>query len=431
MNMQRRAVVAPPPQRRYTPRGANVRPNQVSLQGSPNWQEIAISLIFGAAFALPLRRDSPIYLGELIGLALCIGTLFVGRLWDTIRQLRLEPLVAVMPIMFVGYIVSDLAAATDSGQMVKASARLIFQFTNLLAVAYFLAGKPRRFDWLILGYAVSTSAFGLLDPMAAIWKFSGAIQLDLVAAFIAKRVSRPVGVGLLFAVGVLNLLLDCRSAAAVAILTGAIFFVALSSRHVKSLGILQIIAIVAVGAVGLDLAWKFVSPADLQRQRSSSNGRSSEIAVVLRACLRSPIIGHGSDYVSSELMDELTQTDVDKAGSRKEGVANFAFKGHSEILQTWFEGGALGTALFVIMLLWSGGAIRRLMAEQSIRFSDPVILSAITVCCWDLLMSPFGGGHRCSNAILFGGVMIVRVYHRSPKYRPAFLIKKAVLLSSN
>ena len=135
MNMQRRAVAAPPPQRLYTPRGANVRPNQVSLQGSFHWQEISISLLFGAAFALPLRHDSPIYLGELIGLALCVGTLIAGRLWNTVRQLRLEPLVAVMPIMFVGYIASDLVAGTDSGPMVKTSARLIFQFTNLLGAA--------------------------------------------------------------------------------------------------------------------------------------------------------------------------------------------------------------------------------------------------------------------------------------------------------
>ncbi|MFZ0591457.1 MAG: O-antigen ligase family protein [Bryobacteraceae bacterium] len=385
----------------------------MSLRNLLTWQDVLISVFIGFAFGVPVHHDSPIYIGEMLGVPLCIGLLITGRLTRVIRQLGLQALVIAMPVMYFGYLVSDLVAGTETEQMLKTSARLIFQFTDLLAVAHLLSRKPKRFDWLLVGFALSTCIFGYLDPDSAMWKFSGAAQIDFVMAFLAKRLPRIAGAGLLIATGVLNLILDCRNAAAVAVLAGVIYLVGASAKYVKNAGVLQIVTIVGLVFAALSLTWHFVSSKDVDRQRESSMGRLSEIKVVFKACLRSPLVGYGSDYSSSDLIDELAQSTVDKRGYRNGESMFTTFKGHSEILQTWFEGGALGPVLFVIMLAWAVLGLRALTSEQNLTSVDPVLLTAILLCGWDLLMSPFGGVHRTSNAVLFGAVIIVHSYYRS------------------
>lgn len=376
-----------------------------------NWQDVLLSLFLGFAFGVPVHHDSPIYIGEMIGMPFCIALLITGRMTQSVRRLRLQGLLVAMPVMFFGYLVSDIIAQTESEQLLKTSARLIFQFTDLLAVACLLSRKPKRFDWILAGFAVSTCIFGYLDPDTAMWKFSGAAQVDFLMAFLAKRLPRVPGAGLLIATGVLNLILDCRNAAAVAVLAGVVYLVAGSAKYIKNAGILQIVTIVGLVFAALSFSWQFVSSKDVDRQRESSMGRISEIKVIFEACLRSPLIGYGSNYSSSDLIDELAQRMADKRGYRTGETMFTTFKGHSEILQTWFEGGLLGSALFGVMLVWAVRGLRALTSEQYITSVDPILLTAILLCSWDLLMSPFGGVHRTGNAVLFGAVLITRAYY--------------------
>jgi O-antigen ligase len=379
------------------------------------WQDIVLSALLGFAFGIPVHHDSPIYIAEILGMPLCIALLITGRLTRIVSQLGLKALVIAMPVMYFGYLVSDLVAGTETEQVLKTSARLIFQFTDLLAVSYLLARKPKRFDWLLLGFAISTCIFGYLDPDTAMWKFSGAAQINFVMAFLAKRVPRVAGAGLLIATGVLNLILDCRNAAAVAVLAGTIYLVGASAKYVRNAGILQIVTIVGLVFAALSFSWHFVSSKDVDRQRESSIGRTSEIKVILKACLKSPLVGYGSGYSSSDLIDELAQISADKRGYRTGETMSLLFKGHSEILQTWFEGGLLGTVLFALMLVWAFRGLRTITSERNLAGADPVLLTAILLCGWDLLMSPFGGIHRTGNAVLFGAILIVRAFYSNGK----------------
>jgi O-antigen ligase len=171
----------------------------------------------------------------------------------------------------------------------------------------------------------------------------------------------------------------------------------------------------------LGTAWHFASSKDLKRQRASSVERSAEIGVVVRACLRSPLIGYGSNYASSDLTDELVQSTADGMQQRKGWrVETPYFKGHSAIVQSWFEGGLLGTVMFLIMLKAMIGALRAATSEKYINAADPLLLVGVLLCGWDLLMSPFSGFHRAGNAVFFGAVIVSHLKYVATVRRTAY-----------
>lgn len=394
---------------RRTIRRENQRANEASLA----WPSAILALLFGFAFGIPFHPESPIYLGELIGLPLCVGLIITGRLNLLVRRIGMQTILIAMPVMFLGYLVSDLVAGTEMDFMVKALARVTFQFIDIIAVVWFISKSINRIDWLLLGFAISTYIFGYLNPETATWKLSGAVQLTIVAAFFSNRLPRSFGSALLIAAGVVDLLLDCRSPAAIAAIAGAIYFVGMSSKYVKNVGLVPIVLVLAIVGGALNIAWDFASSKDLERQRDSSVGRSAELRVVLGACLRSPFIGYGSNYASSDLIDELIQRTVDGRPRTGREVAVLSFKGHSGLVQSWFEGGILGTALFVVMLIWAAKALGRATSEQQIALADPLLIAAVLLCSWNLLMSPFSGIHRAGNAICFGAVVALRMKHNA------------------
>jgi O-antigen ligase len=150
-----------------------------------------------------------------------------------------------------------------------------------------------------------------------------------------------------------------------------------------------------------------------------------DIVVAARAIAASPIVGYGSWGRSSEVaqIDREVQRDYAERSNRPIEVSDHASRGHSQFLQSWTEGGVLGTAFFLVlggMLLRSGAQVVLARHADSL---TPSLLFWIGYALWSVAQSPFG--ERFSIAIPFACILGLelerkrkRTAHGLPARRP-------------
>jgi hypothetical protein len=390
------------------------------MQGRTKPRGIAISALasclLGFLFATPVRTDSPFYIGELLAFCLLAWILITGQFRLVFQNSSMRPMLLALLASTVGYVMSDMIAGTDRETSIKTSMRLLFQAADLLALAYLFLRRPGTYDWLVLGVWGGTFLFGFRDPAGFAWKFYGAIFVDIAAAFLAKSLGRRLGSLLLIGVGVMNLLLDCRSAALFGVLTGAIYYSTGLGRKVRGLALVRMGLAFGLIVGVLAFAWTFVSKEALARQRESSSGRATEMRLVFEQCLLRPFSGYGSNHISYEMYNEHQQIARYTTGRGMSERLITRIGGHAELLQAWFEGGILGPALFLTMLFQILYALKSSLSKGETGYLDPVLLCCLTVQAWDLLASPFGGSRRVTNAVYYCAVL---VYWSGKKARDA------------
>jgi len=306
-----------------------------------------------------------------------------------------------LSITIVAYIVADLVNQTELDNAIRGWGRLFVIVTNILFLYSLCGDRPVNLRAFCFGTVVGDLTVGVLyDHSGYPWKSAYGVPLTmlLVLAMSAprRRITGLLGAGVFLALAAVHMILDFRSFSALCLFLSLVFFYSYSNKtKTDRVGLLRMVPVMIVGLGLIYLLYQDSNGLYDGRRRDSNAYRKSGYVTTLAAISRSPLLGSGSWSRESEFQMIFQQTLADEGSS-----LNAEYEAHSQILQTWYEGGIFAT----VFLLYLGYQIarsslyvlrRRATDSLTLLYCFFLILSS-----WDLFMSPFAGWLRLRVSIM-------------------------------
>ena len=397
------------------PSGALIRP----VHGTPELRvrvKVASVFVFicGALNVLTLKLVGEMYATELMLPAMALVALMMGGANQAFQERTFWVLLAAAGITLAGYIVSDLVQETRPEQYLRGWGRVILMVTDFVALTMLLSHDRRNLWWFCLGMGAGGVLYLrlLLHTPISIWKFGYAEPMLLVAATLGYFLPGRIAAGWLGALGVVSMKYDFRSFAAICFVLAVYMWIrAARPRQALAGNGKSLKALVATALAGIVvLAALSASESDYsaQRRAQSDAGRSAAIEVGLIAIGRSPVTGYGSWTENRELAQMYLARYLEKRGMRDpDADVGRHFTPHSQILQSWVEGGMLGAAFFLVLGYLLLRSVKWAILARPVDMLTPLILYLLSSCAWNLFMSPFSAPHRIHIAL--GAAVLVLV----------------------
>jgi O-antigen ligase len=381
------------------------------LRLRPNLTGIA-AFVCGVFNPVTLNVIGEICVSELLLPLAAIAAFFSQGGDRALHEASFRRFLAAAVLMLAGYMLSDFVQDTRPDQYLRGWGRVGFLIADFIALAILIVQDRRNLWWFALGMGVGGILYLrlVLHTPISVWKFGYAEPVLLVAVTLGGFFAIRLAGTWLGVLGAVSMWFDFRSFAAICFLLGAYMWTR-AARPVQALigaGRLgKAVAGVALAGVLVATTLSLTDNEYMSQRREQSNaGRSAAFEVGLIAIARSPLIGYGSWTENRELAQMYLERYLQKRGMRDPNAnAGRRFSPHSQILQSWVEGGILGATLFLVL----GGSVLLIAKWASlIRPMDMLtgaILYILTVCAWNLMMSPFGASHRTQIAL--GAAVIV------------------------
>ncbi len=334
-------------------------------------------------------------------------------------------LLAALGVAFCGYVVADLYRESATRDIARGWARILFQGLDIFAMTYLLGCSTRNLIYGSVGSALGVmfSSWLLGALFGDVWKFGYATIVTVATLLIAGWMSRWIAAGAAFALGLLHFLMDYRAYGGFCFLIGSLILVQALPRRVRPV-VLPIF--VTLGLAGISAVYLRSRGDDVDRANRSNIERSAMVQAAAEAFIESPVIGHGSWFSNSRVMENFAairwqQASIAHVGGFSEGDGDDMAL-HSQILVGLAEGGVLGGIFFVVYgagLFW---ALLYCVLRQSWQRVTPLYLLTLIAAIWHLFLSPFSGTHRVLIAL---AAAFVAVLHREARSRKPFPIPKS------
>lgn len=376
-------------------------PFTVSLGGEMPVGELA--LFVAAAWAL---------------LIVALSHAWPGGLW---RDPVFLGLLGCQAVALLAYVASDLVRGSDPRDLVRGWARMIFLAVDLAAVAYLVGCTALNFVVLLVGIQLGEVAKVLL--LGALfddyWKFGYALPVTVGVLLVFGRLGVLASACAAAGLGVLHFALDFRSLGMLCLLVAALVSVQAFPRSARA-WIAPLGLAVALFLVALVYA-RTRSDREGQRSTRSDVERSSMVIAALEAFRESPLLGHGSWFSRSDVMDDFMVIREERA--KLAGVGGFAGSNdeeegvtlHSQILVTLAEGGLFGAAFFIPYALGLAWALREQVIVRAWTPLAPVRHFVLSLALFNVFLSPFSGAHRVGIAL--AAVLVVLVHRERARLR--------------
>ena len=367
-----------------------------------------------AAFLIGLVRSWTIQLvgampvGELILLAVVghaiLWVALTSRLPAPLPAPRLLAIFALCQgLALVSYIVTDLWRESAPVDMIRGWLRMVFVLIDLGGLALLLGATERTFAFIQLGASFSFLQLLITPPtFGEYWKFGFAYPVTTFVLLLAPRLlgywAAPLSC---LAVGVLNAFMDFRSLGAICIGIGGLLAIRALPKSARK-------AFMTAGAIGV-LA---LSPWIFQKMFADTGGRAdrsnverlSMLSAAWEGFVESPLIGQGSWFSRSDLMDNFLLIRIEKAHAAGGGMQfkDDDFEGisiHSQILVTLAEGGIFGGLFFFAYGLGIIWAMWFALSDAAWHWTLPSRVFILATSFWDFWMSPFSGPVRVNIAL--------------------------------
>jgi hypothetical protein len=360
-----------------------------------------VTFVAGLGAAWKVNLVGEIYVAELMIMLLLIVALPLGL--PKLRGNRtFAMIVAASALTMAGYVISDMVRGTSEAQYLRGWARNALVIVSTIVLAAFAAKDKRTLWWFLLGLAVGSIAWFELVQRLPIrsphfWKFNYATSFTLLVACSAAFLPRQVVALLFVALGTFSVFKDFRIHGAICVLVGIVLWTMGATDQRKAMIAMFKMGIVA--AIGMAAAIFLVSITQNeytnQRREASNVGRILGIQVGLAAIAHSPVIGYGSWPTSPELIRisrEVTQSYEDESGRETSDLVYT--NAHSQILNSWMEGGILGASLYIAVFVLSIGGLIHGVTKRPVDFLTPLIAFLFITTLWNLVMSPLGSAGR-------------------------------------
>jgi O-Antigen ligase len=307
-------------------------------------------------------------------------------------------------VTFLGYMISDLYVGTEPWQYLKGWGRTIIMIGDCFALMVLTIQNRQNLWWFMLGTGLGGIAYLYFTGVPLyVWKLGYGERATITFLALLMLFPKKLWPAMLIGYGVFNFYLDYRNLGAATIAVGAITIGMNSRRRDKYIKKMIISGSLALLLIMLSLS--LTQDEYYVRRQDSVIGRTAGIIVSLYAIADSPLIGYGSWTINEKYANELWK----EVAKRRKAVARSdefsiihggkLFSTHSQILQSWIEGGLLGAAFFLFYgyqlvrsTVW--GTLRR-----GIDAFTPVFLFTLIIGLWNLIASPFLGFSRMQIAI--------------------------------
>jgi hypothetical protein len=391
----------------------------------PGVSPTILKFFLGLAFFMGVLNHVTV---RLVGLMpvneILLGSLVVmGFLWIVLYQRLPAPLtaprvltifLAAQLIGLISYIIADLYRESYTGDMIRGWSRMVFLVINIVGFSLLFGASNRCFVFLQIGMIFSFVDILVSGPLFGdYWKFGFAYPVTIAVLMSTPRLlPRSIGlhasVGACFFLAGLQSVMDFRSLGGVCFCVGALLclrYFPTSWRKTICIG----------GAIILLAAFPFLAKHALgdtgERGTRSNVERSAMLQAAWEGFYRSPLIGQGSWFSRSNVMDEFLL--IRASNARLAGVGGFDDTDagdmaiHSQILVALAEGGFFGATFFFVygcFLLWG---FWYCVVRAPWDWILPTRFFVLLVAFWNLLMSPFSGPHRVEIALAVGLVLIL------------------------
>ncbi len=378
--------------------------------------------VCGALNPLTLNLVGEIYATEILLPLAALATIILGGGNRVLREKMFWVLLLAAGVTFGGYVLSDLVQDSRPDQYLRGWGRVVLLMTDFVALTIIFGQDRRNLWWFALGMGVGGIVYlrlAMHTPIS-IWKFGYAEPMVLVAAALGYFLPSRLAAVWLGTLGVASMKYDFRSFAAICFVLAAYMWIRAArpwqpltgnGKFLKVLiggGLAGIVVLMALSATESDYS--------SQRRAQSDAGRSAAIEVGLIAIARSPVIGYGSWTENRELAQMYVARYFEKRGIRDpDADAGRYFTPHSQVLQSWVEGGVLGAAFFLVLGYRLVRSVKWTILARPVDMLTPLILYLLFLCSWNLFMSPFSAPHRIHIALGAAVLVLMSIEQRTSR----------------
>lgn len=379
----------------------------------------AVALLVGLSADYQYQLIGRLYLGELLLPMLGLLAALSARGRRVLSDGLFWAFSVAALVSLTGYVLSDVMAGTDVRNALRGWARVFFLLSDLVALALLASASTGAFRLFVIGWALGRIALAVaagIPMVAGEWKLAYAASVSLLVLAIAPIISLRLAALAIAATGFLHLLFDTRTAGATLFLIAALVWLRASRpaaplRIGRSLPAIALAGVVIAGLIAFGLAQ--TEEAYGSRRATSNVSRLVSLSVGAQAIAESPWIGRGSWALSSEL-GEIAHREARSrlSGPERQQLQRYSYIPESQIVASWFEGGILGAAFFLLLGPTLLIYLYRVAAVRPLDAMSALLLYFLLSSSWAWLMSPFGSS-RIPIALAVASIILVRVEQKS------------------
>jgi O-antigen ligase len=391
-----------------------------------------IILISGLTSPIVLQQLGLLFIGEILlsffGIYILIN-LAIQPFYKQRKNIFNEPIfqqfLIALAISLFGFFLSDWITNNSTANFLRGWAKLVFLILDVVALGFASYENPWNIWWFNVGLGVGGMIKSLIvgDIFGADnWKgqFSPAISLLLLICT-SPIPNQKILAWLIGLFGLVNMYVDARSLALQCLIVSFIIWFKLKNSFRFSW---RKIIIPTVSIFLLLLLIYSQSQSTFTNRRETSNTvRGAGYQIAFKAIWDSPIIGYGSWAKNRELAKEyidLTRHTYNTYTMPKiDEIENIP--AHSQILQSWVEGGILGITFFTLYGYRLVQALFHLVVQKSYNQFFPLFIFNFLISLWHLIASPFASAHRISVAVSVVMICILaRQFGQQPGAKPSY-----------
>lgn len=316
-------------------------------------------------------------------------------------------LMVAQAVALFGYVLSDVWRGSSTPDIARGWARMVFLAFDVGCMAV-LFGDVRVFVAYQLGVAASgchVLVHGALFGDA--WKFGYGVPLTVLALLVCPLAGPVAACGGIVAMAAVHWAMDFRSMALICALLAAVLALTWFPLRVRG-WLVPLGVVLAVAAFAL--RGQIVGEGSERSKRSDAE-RTAMLSAASEAFFASPLVGQGSWFSNSKVMDRFVEIRAENA--RAAGVGGFGDDDgetmaiHSQMLVGLAEGGLLGGCFFATygaFLLWG---LWRVAARRPWDRLTAIYLFLLFSGLLNLCFTPFSGAARVDIAATVGALLML------------------------
>ncbi|HWE53416.1 MAG TPA: hypothetical protein VG273_26725 [Bryobacteraceae bacterium] len=378
----------------------------------------------GCALGIPLNFVGNLLAGEILLAVFAVAGVAANLGNSRFLDRRLIAFAGVFLLSLCVYMATDFFAGTELHDALRGWARFVFLILDFIGI--YVIGRKSRFNLfpLLIGY---------MAGQVAVWGRPGAGEHWYVTAW-KHHLCLPVLIGLLGVAGlcsrrarysilllslagIVSFQIDTRAFGMICFVTAAMLATrAMVFRRIGNLMPFILFAALLISAGTIGAILNNTQTQFGKRQMGSNEMRYAAVATALQTIAANPAVGLGSWKTDFEAANRHRANLIEAGGSHD--TESYDQSGHSQLLQTWLEGGPLAAMAFFYLLwrmlisLW--WTLKR-PVDRFLAFAIFVLLNGI----WSCLFSPFLGADVRINVAVSIYVCISLAIEKSQNQRRA------------
>jgi hypothetical protein len=352
---------------------------------------------------MPVSEIVLLFAGVVVLLQIVLSHKLHGQL---IREPAFKFLMFCQAVALLGYVISDVWRGSSPSDIMRGWARMIFLAFDVTCMVM-LFENLRTFVFYQIGVVISGMHVFVHGALFNdFWKFGFGVPLTVLALLVF-----PLGGPWLAGLGVIGMAalhwyMDYRSMTLICILLAALQWLAALPRAVR-----QVLFSLSVALALILMAFKGqLTGEGSERSKRSDAERMAMLSAASEGFLGSPLIGQGSWFSKSRVMDRFVEIRAENA--KEAGVGGFGNEGddmaiHSQVLVGLAEGGILGGCFFIFYGLFLIWALYNLAVVRPWGRLTAMMLYVLLSGLLNVLFTPFSGAARVDIATTVGLLMFL------------------------